>query len=95
MIRDILEKFNIWLYAFIPASLCRAANERLFGAVPENANVIFTVIPYYCGDADKKLSAYGAVYDYHGFARKLFVAALGFDLFPTEPIPYALEKHHL
>lgn len=74
MIRDILEKFNIGLYAFIPASLCRAANERLFGAVPENAHVIFTVIPYYCGDADKKLSAYGAVYDYHGFARKLFAA---------------------
>lgn len=72
MIRDILQKFNIDLFAFIPASLCRAANERLFGAVPENASVVFMAIPYYCGDADKKLSAYGAVYDYHGFAKELF-----------------------
>lgn len=72
MIRDILKKFNIDSFAFIPATLCRAANERLFGAVPENASVVFMVIPYFCGNAGKMLSAYGAVYDYHGFARELF-----------------------
>ncbi len=72
MIRDILTNFNIDSFAFVPASLCTAANERLFSAVPENANVIFMLFPYFCGDADKKLSAYGAVYDYHGFAKEVF-----------------------
>ena len=72
MIRDVLLKFNIDHAAFVPASLCRAANRRLFAAVPEKANVVFMLFPYYAGEAGKKLSAYGAVYDYHGFAREVF-----------------------
>ena len=74
MIRDILSNFNIDCASFVPASLCRAANQRLFSAVPENANVIFMLFPYFCGDADKKISAYGAVYDYHGFAKEVFAS---------------------
>ena len=74
MIRDILSKFNIDCASFVPASLCRAANQRLFFAVPENANVVFMLFPYFCGDSNKKLSAYGAVYDYHGFAKEVFTS---------------------
>ena len=74
MIRDILLNFNIESSAFIPASLCRAANERLFSAVPDNCNVVFMLFPYYSGDCGGAISAYGAVYDYHGFAKEVFSA---------------------
>lgn len=74
MIRDILLNFNIEDFAFVPASLCRAANQRLFAAVPENATVVFMLFPYYAGDCEKMISAYGAVYDYHGFAKEVFAS---------------------
>ncbi len=89
MIRDILLKFNIDTAAFVPASLCRAANERLFLAVPENANVVFMIFPYFCGDADKKLSAYGAVYDYHGFAKEVFSSL---EAYINEKYPHRFAK---
>lgn len=74
MIKDILKQFNIDTFAFVPASLCKTGNERLFGAVPKGANVIFLLFPYYVGDCQKKISAYGAVYDYHAFAKEVFSA---------------------
>jgi len=72
MIRDILQKFNIDSFAFIPAVLCRAGNQRLYSSVEGMKNVIFMLFPYYCGDCGGRISAYGAVQDYHFFARQVF-----------------------
>ncbi len=70
--RDILSKFNIDTFAFIEAEKCKVANERLHSALPEGCNVIFMLFPYFCGNCDGKISAYGAVHDYHFFAREVF-----------------------
>lgn len=70
--RKIFEKFSIDHYAFVSADILREANSRLFSQMPDGAQVIFMLFPYYCGDCDKKISAYGAVYDYHHFAKNVF-----------------------
>lgn len=69
---NIFKKFNIEYFAFVSSDILRPANERLFCSVPSPAQVIFMLFPYYCGDANGKISAYGAVHDYHSFARTVF-----------------------
>lgn len=71
MIRHILENFNIDSFSFVPASSLETANERLRASLPDGGNVIFMLIPYYRGDCNGKISAYGAVFDYHGYAKML------------------------
>ncbi len=72
MMQTIFKSFGIDTYGFIDASLCRMANQRLFSDMPKDARVVFILFPYYCGDCEKKISAYGAVYDYHLFAKEFF-----------------------
>ncbi|MBE6588322.1 MAG: epoxyqueuosine reductase [Ruminococcaceae bacterium] len=72
MIRDILSDLKIDSFAFIPSALCREANGRLFSSVPRDMNVIFMLFPYYSGNGGGDISAYGAVHDYHGFAKEVF-----------------------
>lgn len=74
MIRDILLSFNIDSFAFVKGADCKTANCRLRNALPDNTNVIFMLFPYYCGNGKGKISAYGAVHDYHSFAAELFSA---------------------
>ncbi len=76
MMRSVLEKFNIDSFAYLPASLCRSANMRLFSALPsiEELNVVFMLFPYYCGDCRNAISRYAAVYDYHFFAKEVFLS---------------------
>lgn len=69
---DILSKFNIDSFAFISAEKCKIGNARLYCALPEGCNVIFMLFPYFSGNCDGKISAYGAVHDYHFFAREVF-----------------------
>ncbi len=75
--RSVFSKFNIDHFAFISADRCRTANERLRSALPEGCNVVFMLFPYFCGNCNGKISAYGAVYDYHLFAREVFSALEG------------------
>lgn len=74
MIRDILSEFNIDQFAFIPSHMCTKANERLYSAVVQDCNVIFMLFPYYSGSCNGLISAYGCVYDYHAYAKKVFSA---------------------
>lgn len=76
MISNIFKKYNIDSFAFVPSSVCKKANERLFDSLPEKTNVIFALFPYYAGDCAKKMSAYGAVYDYHDFAKEVFSSCI-------------------
>ena len=72
MIRDIHHSFNIDSFAFVNAADCKTANLRLRKALPDDANVIFMLFPYYFGNGDGNISAYGAVQDYHSFAAEVF-----------------------
>ena len=47
MIGEILKGYGIDAFGFVPVSLCRPANERLYSSLPENSNAIFLLIPYY------------------------------------------------
>ena len=72
MMLKILSKYNIDSFAFIDAKNCKVGNLRLHSTLPEECNVIFMLFPYFSGNCDKKISAYGAVHDYHFFAKELF-----------------------
>ena len=72
MIQPVFSKFNIDSFAFIGAEKCSVANVRLHDSIPEGCNVIFMLFPYFSGSCNKKISAYGAVWDYHFFAKEVF-----------------------
>lgn len=72
--KSVFEGFGIDTYGFIDARKCRCANARLYSQMPSDARVVFFIIPYYCGDCGERISAYGAVYDYHIFAKELFAS---------------------
>lgn len=69
---DILSRFNIDSFAFISAEKCRIGNARLHASLPKDCNVIFMLFPYFSGNCHGKISAYGAVHDYHFFAKEVF-----------------------
>lgn len=87
--RDILKNLGIEYFGFTDASLLRAANERLYSRMPKDARVVFMLIPYYCGDCNGSISAYGAVYDYHIFAKELFAHLEGY---MNEKYPHDFSK---
>ena len=72
MISKILNGFGIDVFGFVPVSLCRPANIRLYSSLPESCNAIFLLIPYYTEGAAGILSKYACVHDYHYFARSVF-----------------------
>lgn len=76
MLSELLTDLGIEEFAYIPKESCKAANLRLYSSLPESCNVVFMLFPYAAeGTLQKReLSAYGAVPDYHGFAREVFAA---------------------
>ena len=86
MIRDIFESFNIDTYAFIEGDACEKNHPRLFASLPSGVRAVFFLMPYYVSDVDDKISAYGAVYDYHAFAKDVFSSLEGYfdENYPNE-----------
>lgn len=76
MLSKLLIDLGIELFAYIPRETCKPANMRLYSSLPESCNVIFMLFPYATEGTIKtgEISAYGAVPDYHAFAKETFTA---------------------
>lgn len=86
MLSDVFEKFSVECFSAVRSKQLKPGNERLFKALPDkDLSVIFYLMPYYVKDTAPRLSKYGAVYDYHGFAENVSNALKSYF---TEKYPY-------